>query len=99
MTSGLGFKGVPPSALVVPGASARRLEIAWKLPCSGGFVDSMEFSVLGPVGARRDGAPVELGGPKQRSVLALLLLARGESVSRDRLIDGVWGESAPPAAS
>jgi DNA-binding SARP family transcriptional activator/ABC-type branched-subunit amino acid transport system substrate-binding protein/streptogramin lyase len=38
-----------------------------------------------------------LGGAKQRSVLALLLLARGEVVSLDRLVDQLWGESPPPA--
>jgi len=35
---------------------------------------------------------VALGGPKQKAVLAALLLRHGEVVSADRLIDDVWGE-------
>src|SRR5215212_2867723 len=40
-----------------------------------------------------------LGGPKQRAVLAVLLLHRGEVVSTDRLIDEVWGERPPVTAA
>jgi predicted ATPase/DNA-binding SARP family transcriptional activator len=41
---------------------------------------------------------MELGGPKQRAVLALLLLRINEVVPRERLIDELWGEAPPPAA-
>lgn len=58
----------------------------------------LEFRVLGPVEASADSVPLELGGPKQRAVLALLLLRANEFVSRERLIDEVWGD-APPAAA
>ena len=58
----------------------------------------MEFVVLGPIEARVDGAAVPLGGPKQRALVAVLLLARGEFVSRDRLIDALWGERPPATA-
>jgi peptide/nickel transport system substrate-binding protein len=58
----------------------------------------MEFAILGPVEVRLDGAEVALGGPKQRALLAVLLLARNEVVSRDRLIDALWGERPPPTA-
>ena len=51
--------------------------------------------MLGPLEVRSGGAPLPLGGPKQRALLALLLLHANEVVSRDRLIDGVWGESPP----
>jgi DNA-binding SARP family transcriptional activator len=34
-------------------------------------------------------------GPKQRSLLAILLLHVNEPVSRDRLIEGIWGEQPP----
>jgi ABC-type transport system substrate-binding protein/DNA-binding SARP family transcriptional activator len=60
---------------------------------------SMDFVLLGPVQATRDGASIGLGGPKQRSLLAMLLLARGRPVSRDRLIEGIWGEAPPDSAS
>jgi YVTN family beta-propeller protein len=58
----------------------------------------MEFAVLGPVAARHDGRELPLGGPKQRALLAMLLLHANEVVSRDRLIDGLWGARAPPTA-
>jgi YVTN family beta-propeller protein len=41
---------------------------------------------------------VPLGSPKERAVLAVLLLHRGAVVSRERLIEGLWGESPPPTA-
>ena len=59
----------------------------------------MEFAILGPVEARRDGAALPLGGPKQRGLLAMLLLSANEPVSRDRLIAGLWGDEPPPSAS
>jgi DNA-binding SARP family transcriptional activator len=55
----------------------------------------MEFRVLGPVEAFRDGERLTVGGTKQRAVLALLLLSRGQTVSREELVDGVWGTSPP----
>ena len=45
-----------------------------------------------------EGDPVPLGGPKPRSVLALLLLAGGETVATDRVVDELWGERPPPTA-
>lgn len=42
--------------------------------------------------------PVDLGGRRQRSVLALLLVARGDVVSVDRLIDDLWHGEPPPRA-
>jgi DNA-binding SARP family transcriptional activator len=58
----------------------------------------MEFAILGPVEVRRDGSELPLGGPKQRAVLAALLLAPNEVVSRDRLVEALWGDRAPPTA-
>jgi YVTN family beta-propeller protein len=52
----------------------------------------VEFRVLGPISASRDGEDVALGGRKPRALLAMLLLAANAPVSRDRLIDGLWGE-------
>jgi len=46
----------------------------------------------------RGGALLELGGPKQRALLALLLLDAGRAVSTDRLIDALWGEQPPRTA-
>jgi YVTN family beta-propeller protein len=58
----------------------------------------VEFAVLGSVTARHDDRELPLGGPKQRALLAMLLLRANEVVSRDRLIDGLWGERPPPTA-
>jgi YVTN family beta-propeller protein len=59
----------------------------------------VEFVILGPLDVRDDGRRLALGGPKQRAVLAMLLLDANRPVSRDRLIDGLWGESPPPSAA
>jgi YVTN family beta-propeller protein len=59
----------------------------------------MDFLVLGPIAVRRDGQELPLGGTKQRALLALLLLHADRVVSRDRLIDGVWGETPPPTVA
>jgi len=58
----------------------------------------LEFKLLGPLEVRNRDTVLALGGPKQRALLALLLLHVNEVVSRDRLIDGLWGESSPPSA-
>jgi YVTN family beta-propeller protein len=58
----------------------------------------MEFGVLGPMRARRDERDLPLGGPKQRALLAMLLLHANEAVARERLIEGLWGERPPPTA-
>jgi DNA-binding SARP family transcriptional activator len=59
----------------------------------------VEFVILGPLEARDDGRRLALGGPKQRAVLAMLLLDANRPVSRDRLIDWLWGESPPRSAA
>ena len=59
----------------------------------------MRFTVLGPVELWVEGRLVPLGGPKQRALLAFLLLHANEAVARDRLIDALWGESPPRSAS
>ncbi|MGS0687093.1 BTAD domain-containing putative transcriptional regulator [Nakamurella sp. GG22] len=48
--------------------------------------------------APADPVPADLGGPRQRSVLALLLVARGQVVSVDRLVEDLWQGEAPPQA-
>jgi DNA-binding SARP family transcriptional activator/DNA-binding CsgD family transcriptional regulator len=58
----------------------------------------MRIHILGDLTATRDDQPIDLGGRRQRAVLALLVLARGETVSTDRLVDAVWGDRPPQAA-
>ncbi|WP_326647691.1 BTAD domain-containing putative transcriptional regulator [Streptomyces sp. NBC_01750] len=52
--------------------------------------------MLGSFGAEWNGEPVPLGGRRQRSVLALLVSARGQVVPVDRMIEDLW-RGAPPA--
>jgi DNA-binding SARP family transcriptional activator/ABC-type branched-subunit amino acid transport system substrate-binding protein len=59
----------------------------------------MEFRILGPLQVLDDGQPVEIGGRKQRALLAVLLLHANEVVSVDTLIDELWGERPPPTAA
>lgn len=59
----------------------------------------MEYRILGALEAQHDREVVMLGPPKQRAILALLLLHAGELVPTDRLIDLVWGEYAPRTAA
>ena len=58
----------------------------------------MEFLILGPLEVVEDGNPVALGTLKERLVLGVLLLHANEFVSRERLIDDLWGEAPPPTA-
>ena len=50
-------------------------------------VSGLEFRILGPLEVRAGGVAVPMGGPRQRALLALLLLSSNRVVSRDRLID------------
>jgi DNA-binding SARP family transcriptional activator/DNA-binding CsgD family transcriptional regulator len=59
----------------------------------------LRVGVLGQLVATRDGTSLELGGPRQRAVLALLVLARGDVVPADRLVDALWGDATPPSAT
>jgi DNA-binding SARP family transcriptional activator len=59
-----------------------------------------EFRILGPVEVvAEDGEPLQLGGQKQRAVLATLLLRANEVVSTDFLVDALWGEQPPRTAT
>ncbi len=54
--------------------------------------------MLGPLSVEMEGREVALGGPRQRTVLALLLANANKVVSTDTLIDELYGESPPEAA-
>ncbi|WP_066370699.1 AfsR/SARP family transcriptional regulator [Herbidospora mongoliensis] len=59
----------------------------------------MRFQVLGQVevlDVEIGSGPAQLGGQKQRALLALLLAAGGRIVSVSRLVDELWGEEPPP---
>ena len=58
----------------------------------------MEFRVLGPLEVVATGQPLDLGTPRQRTLLGLLLVHAGEVVSYDRVVEDLWG-SDPPATA
>jgi predicted ATPase/DNA-binding SARP family transcriptional activator len=58
-----------------------------------------EFRLLGPLEVVNDSAVLPVGGPRQRALLAFLLLNANQVVARDRLIDALWGESPPTTAA
>src|SRR4051794_17802434 len=60
--------------------------------------DELEFRILGPFEVHDAQGPRALGGARQRSVLALLLVHAGEAMSADRLIEALWGARAPSDA-
>jgi WD40 repeat protein/DNA-binding SARP family transcriptional activator len=60
----------------------------------------VDFTALGTVAVRRHGELVNVGGPRQRRLLAVLLIHRNTVVSTDRLADAVFaGEPTPAAAT
>ena len=71
--------------------SAPPLDGDWRLV----YGRLMRFNLLGHIEVEGDAGPIELGGPKQRTVLAHLLLRPNQVVPTDVLIDGVWGEEPP----
>ncbi len=58
----------------------------------------MEFRLLGPLEVREGERAVHVGGTKQRALLAILLLHANEVISRDRLIEEIWGDRQPGTA-
>ncbi|GAB3428256.1 AfsR/SARP family transcriptional regulator [Flindersiella endophytica] len=58
----------------------------------------MEIRVLGPLELWSGDRRIAIGGFRQLSVLAVLLLEPGRPVGQDQLIDAVWGDAAPAAA-
>ena len=59
---------------------------------------TLHFGILGPIEARRDGADVDLGPPKQKAVLAILLISANQVVSLDRMIEMLWVDNIPARA-
>jgi predicted ATPase len=55
----------------------------------------MRFEVLGPLRVLRGGEPIPLTSGRQRALLANLLIADGDTVAADRLIEDVWGDDLP----
>ena len=60
---------------------------------------TLELRILGTLEVLRDGEPIRLEGRLRRSLVALLALSAGETVSSDRLIGELWPEHDPRARS
>lgn len=58
----------------------------------------LAFRAFGSLAVVRDGQSLDLGGPQQRAVLALLVVKHNEVVSTDQLLDVVWSEELPRTA-
>ena len=58
----------------------------------------MDFRILGPLEVLEGGRHVDIGGTKQRALLACLLLHANEVVSADRLIEALWEDEPPETA-
>ncbi|WP_199434148.1 BTAD domain-containing putative transcriptional regulator [Qaidamihabitans albus] len=56
---------------------------------------NMRIRVLGPLGVTVNGAEVDPGPVRQQTLLGLLALSPNAPVSRDTLIEAVWGEQVP----
>ncbi|MEU6714365.1 BTAD domain-containing putative transcriptional regulator [Nonomuraea sp. NPDC046802] len=61
-------------------------------------MEAAEFRLLGPVGIWADDRLLGPSTAQQRSVLAMLLLHPGRTVSVDRLVEAVWGRESPASA-
>ena len=59
----------------------------------------MQIGVLGTTVATDPDGPVNLGGPKQRALLAALALHRGRAVAADTIADMIWNGTPPPGVS
>jgi YVTN family beta-propeller protein len=55
--------------------------------------------VLGPLEVTQEGRVVQLGGGRQRALLTILVLHRGEALATDVLIDMLWADAPPPGAA
>ena len=59
----------------------------------------LDVRLLGPLEAARAGELVALGGPKPRTLLAVLALEPGRVVSVDRLVEALWPGDPPETAA
>ena len=58
----------------------------------------IDYRLLGPLEVAVNGHAVDVGGLKQRALLAILLLHANQPVDRDVLIDQLWAEHPPARA-
>ena len=81
-----------------PAWRANATKLGWRGKVAEGQASTC-FRLLGPFEAIRQGEALALGGLKQQALLARLLISANEVVSRDRLVDDLWGDSLPKDAA
>src|SRR5919201_442594 len=59
---------------------------------------ALDFRILGPLEVVREASVLRLGGPKQRAVLAILLLHTNRVVPVERLAEDLYGDGVPATA-
>jgi len=59
----------------------------------------MQFRILGPLQVLAAGRPIDPGAPKQRALLAFLLIHANQVVSADRILEEVWAGDPPPGGA
>src|SRR6266545_3714204 len=59
----------------------------------------MDYRILGPLEVIDEDRRLSLGGARQRAVLALLLLHGNEALTRDVIVDALWGQKPPQTAA
>jgi DNA-binding SARP family transcriptional activator len=59
------------------------------------MASDVQFRILGPVGLSVDGTDIHVGAPRQRALLAMLLLDANRAVHPSALIEGIWGDVPP----
>ncbi|WP_196222463.1 BTAD domain-containing putative transcriptional regulator [Micromonospora sp. CP22] len=59
---------------------------------------AVEFRILGPLEVRARDEGIDLGAPRQRTVLASLVLQANRVVSFGHLVEAIYGDNAPPTS-
>lgn len=85
LADALGLSDDERNRLLKAGGAAQPPARAWQL----------RVEILGPLTVAHGGLPVEVGRGKRRSLLALFGLQPGQVVSRDEIVDVLWGDQPP----
>jgi DNA-binding SARP family transcriptional activator/tetratricopeptide (TPR) repeat protein len=60
--------------------------------------NTIEFRILGPLEVSHDGRAIHVGGPRQQTVLAMLLLEPNRVIPMGRLVSALWDDEPPATA-
>ena len=92
----LGLRWIIDSTITPPRRTVCLAPSAGRVGCRAVLmVGHVQFRILGSVGVAVDGVPLPIGAPRQRALLALLLLDANRPLHPHSLIDGIWGDAIP----